>query len=68
MTDKDILEFSQKTKSDAMALLDQTDLIKILSKFGKVTIGGSYKYDLKWGADIDITVICPDTGNPHWKH
>ena len=61
MTDKDILEFSQKTKSDAMALLDQTDLIKILSKFRKVTIGGSYKYDLMWGADIDITVICPDT-------
>ncbi len=61
MTDKEILEFSQKTKSDAVALLKRTDLIKILSQFGQVIIGGSYKYDLMWGADIDITVICPDT-------
>lgn len=61
MTDKEILEFSQKTKSDATALLKRTDLIKILSQFGQVIIGGSYKYDLMWGADIDITVICQDT-------
>lgn len=61
MNNKDILEFSKKTKSDAVTLLNQTDLINILSKFGKVIIGGSFKYDIMWGADIDITVICQNT-------
>jgi hypothetical protein len=61
MEDKDILEHSKKTKSDATSLLNQTKLVSILKGFGEVVIGGSYKYDLMWGADIDITVICPDT-------
>lgn len=61
MNNKDILEFSKKTKSDAVTLLNQTDLINILSKFGKVIIGGSFKYNIMWEADIDITVICQNT-------
>lgn len=61
MEDKDILEYSKKTKSDATSLLNQTNLINILEGFGEVVIGGSFKYDLMWGSDIDIMVICPDT-------
>ena len=61
MRNKDILEFSKKTKADAVSLLDQTNLIDILKKYGEVTISGSFKYDLMWGADLDIIVICKDT-------
>jgi len=61
MEDKDILEHSKKTKSDATSLLNQTNLVSLLECFGEVVIGGSFKYDLMWGADIDIMVICSDT-------
>ena len=61
MEDKDILEYSKRTKSDATSLLNQTKLVSILESFGEVIIGGSFKYDLMWGADIDIMVISPDT-------
>jgi len=61
MKDKDILEFSKKTKDDATSLLKNTDLINILKKYGEVIVGGSFKYDLMWGADIDITVFCQNT-------
>ena len=61
MKNKDILEFSKKTKTDAVALLNRTNLISILKKYGDVIIGGSFKYDLMWGPDIDIIVICPNT-------
>ncbi len=58
---KDILEFSKRTKADAAALLKRTNLITILERYGKVIVSGSYEYDLMWGPDIDITVICKDT-------
>lgn len=61
MKNKDILEFSKKTKTEAVAMLEQTKLIDILKKYGEVVINGSFKYDLMWGPDIDITVICQNT-------
>lgn len=61
MKNKDILEFSKRTKADAVAWLDQTHIIDILKKYGDVIIDGSFKYDLMWGPDIDIMVICKDT-------
>lgn len=61
MKNNDILDFSKRTKTDAVALLDQTNIIDILKKYGEVIIGGSFKYDLMWGADIDIVVISQDT-------
>jgi hypothetical protein len=57
----DILEFSKKTKVEAIAILEQTELIDMLKKYGEVTIEGSFKYDLMWGPDIDIMVICQNT-------
>lgn len=61
MKNKDILDFSKKTRTDAVALLNQTNLINILEKYGDVIVDGSFKYDLMWGPDIDIMVICKDT-------
>lgn len=55
MTDE---EYSQKIKTDAEELLKTTDLVKVLSEYGEVKIGGSYKYDLMWGPDIDMVVVC----------
>ncbi len=61
MSDKEILEYSQKTKAEAISILAQTNLINILKEFGEVKIYGSFKYDLMWGPDIDIMVICTDS-------
>jgi len=61
MKNKDILEFSKKTKTDAVALLERTKLMDILKKNGEVIIDGSFKYDLMWGPDIDIVVVCQNT-------
>lgn len=53
-----VLEYSQNIKSDAGKILNDSDLINCLSKYGQVSIGGSYKYDLMWSPDIDIMVVC----------
>jgi len=53
--------YSQKIKATAQEILNSTNLIQILSKYGSVIVGGSFKYDLMWGPDIDICVICDDT-------
>ena len=52
-----VLQQSKKIKADADELLKETDLINILSEFGKVEITGSYKADLMWEADIDMHVF-----------
>ena len=57
----DLEIYSNRTKQTAQKILDQTNLIHILSGYGEVKIGGSFKYDLMWGPDIDINVICDDT-------
>ena len=57
----DLEIYSNQAKKTAQKILDQTNLIQILSKYGEVIIGGSFKYDLMWGPDIDICVICDDT-------
>lgn len=61
MEDNEILEYSKKTKLDATSLLNKTNLVSILEDFGEVVIGGSFKYDLMWGTDIDIMVLSSDT-------
>ena len=53
-------KYSKKVKADAEMILKMTNLVEVLSEFGEVKIGGSYKYDLMWGPDIDIVVICMD--------
>lgn len=53
----DVAKFSQKTKLEAEDLLKYGGVIKVLSKYGKVVITGSYKYDLMYGPDIDLVVL-----------
>lgn len=55
------LLYSQKIKSTADEILHKTDLKKVLEKFGQVFLTGSYKYDLMWDPDIDVSVV---TDNP----
>lgn len=52
------VEYSEKIKKAAERLLENTNLVKVLSEFGEVEIGGSFKYDLMWGPDIDLVLIC----------
>jgi len=49
MTINNLELYSAQTKKTAQKILDQTNLIQILSKYGEVVIGGSFKYDLMWG-------------------
>lgn len=53
-------KYSKKVKADAEMILKMTNLAEVLSEFGEVKIGGSFRYDLMWGPDIDIVVICMD--------
>lgn len=55
-----IKEYSNQVKRDAQELIESTDLINHLNQFGEVIIGGSFYYDLMWGPDIDILIICDD--------
>lgn len=57
-----ILKFSRQTKNQADELLKQGKVIDILSKYGKVVVTGSYKYDLMYGPDIDLIVLSEDPG------
>lgn len=51
-----IIQKSKHTKLVADKILDSSNLIAILSKFGAAEIIGSYKYDLMYGPDLDIIV------------
>lgn len=52
--------YSKQVKCQVDEILRQTDLVNVLSEFGEVIIGGSYKYDLMWGPDIDVVIKCQD--------
>lgn len=53
----DIHTFSQKTKQEAESLLEQGNVLEVLSKHGKVVLSGSFAHDLMWDADIDLVVV-----------
>lgn len=53
----DVISYSKKTKQEADDLLRYGNVIKVLSKYGKVVITGSYKYDLMYGPDIDLVLL-----------
>jgi hypothetical protein len=48
---------NHKLQKDADALLENLNLVKILSEFGRAEIGGSYIYGTMVDEDIDIVVI-----------
>ena len=53
----DLIKISKSFHSDADYLLKKSDLLKKLSKYGKVFITGSYDLDLMIDGDIDIYII-----------
>ena len=53
-----VKKYSDQIKRDARELIELTDLINRLNEFGEVIVGGSFYYDLMWGPDIDILIIC----------
>ena len=57
----DVLSFSKQTKREADELLKKGGVVKVLLRYGKVVMIGSYKYDLMYGSDIDLVVV---TDNP----
>lgn len=57
MNKQSILNLSKNIKKEADKILEKTDLIFVLKKYGKVIFTGSYKYDLMWEKDIDVHVI-----------
>lgn len=56
MNIQEIRNFSRETKAAAKKILRETGVEKILSKYGKVIVGGSYALGLMYGPDIDISV------------
>jgi hypothetical protein len=44
-------------KETANRILSESDLISMLSKYGRAEVAGSYSYDLMTTGDIDITVF-----------
>ncbi len=51
-----IINKSKHTKQIADKILESTDLVTILSKFGDTEIIGSYKYNVMYGPGLDIVV------------
>jgi hypothetical protein len=59
MLDQELLKLSKKYKRQADNLLQKTQLLKFLQKYGQIQIIGSYAYDLMLSGDIDIHIVNP---------
>ena len=53
----DLMQLSNSLHLEANSLLKKTKLISKLSKYGKVTLSGSYDLGLMMDGDIDIFII-----------
>lgn len=53
----DLMKNSKKVKKEADLLIKKSDLLNVLSKYGKVFIRGSYELDLMVDGDIDIYIV-----------
>jgi hypothetical protein len=56
-----VSEYSFNTCLEAKKILDNTQVVSLLSQLGNVRVGGSYFTDLMYDPDIDISVA---TSNP----
>lgn len=56
MNDKQLEEYSRDIKKQAETLLQSTNLLDILNKFGDASLIGSYPLNVMYGPDIDIVV------------
>ena len=57
MENKQALKYSKKIKKIADKLLDEVDMMTVLSEYGKPYTTGSYVFDLMIEPDIDAYVI-----------
>ncbi len=53
----DVSTYSKVVKAEADKLLSETELPELLGGFGKVSLGGSYAYDLMVDKDLDFGVL-----------
>ena len=60
MFPSELLTYSKKMHSVADQILDSSNLLKILEKYGEVLLHGSYPLDVMYGPDIDIVVASKD--------
>ncbi len=63
-----LIEISKSLHLDADHLLKKSDLINKLSKYGKVSITGSYDLDLMMDGDIDIFIINKDINKKKYQY
>lgn len=52
----DLIKYSKNIKKEASSLLQESNLLRILSQIGDVSVGGSYDLDLMYDRDLDIFV------------
>lgn len=57
----ELLKYSEKQKLTATKILEDSNLVPLLSNYGKCSLVGSYSYDLMCGSDIDLII---ETDNP----
>lgn len=60
MTKEELFSKAKRYKRDGDFLLQESDLISLLSEYGKVTTSGSYSIDLMINGDIDLYVVLTD--------
>lgn len=62
MNQSQLLAHSNKMRQQADTILNSSNLLKVLEKYGEVLVHGSYFLDVMYGPDIDIAVAAGDTG------
>lgn len=63
MKKEKIFRRSKELKKQGEIILKESRLLDFLSKYGKVTLTGSFKMDLMMHGDIDMYVVLPDLRN-----
>lgn len=63
---KDLLEQQEELQKEARELLEKINLIKFLSRFGGIEIGGSLDSGLMTWRDIDLGVISDDINDENY--
>ena len=64
MSDQDLAVESQTWRRRATALLDASELTRILENHGRLVLSGAYAYDTMMSPDIDLHLI-PDAFSRH---
>ncbi|PIP52807.1 hypothetical protein COX08_04405 [Candidatus Beckwithbacteria bacterium CG23_combo_of_CG06-09_8_20_14_all_34_8] len=66
-SEQQLIEFQQKLQKDSDWILEQIDLLSLLSKYGEVKIVGAKALGLMVAKDIDISVVVPKIDLVIWQ-